>query len=114
MGKSKPVHLPNGRSWPKKGDAYKHFQEMLARYAVGDRVVSADDHADLVALLTVYDSEVLPGEQTKAGEGIHYFEKHLDQDHPGHSQCFFVVRTDGTRVDFSIGKALDVAARLVA
>ncbi|MFZ6711373.1 DUF3223 domain-containing protein [Undibacterium sp. TC9W] len=48
---------------------------------------------------------------TKAGPGILYFEKGVDQDHPGHTQCFFIVRIDKSRIDFSIGRALDAAAR---
>lgn len=111
MGKSKPVHLPNGRKWPKKGDAADHFKEMLNRYAIDEQVVSLDDHSDLAALIAVYDAEVPTDHPTKAGEGIDYFEKGVDQDHPGHTQCFFIVRRDKSRIDFSIGRALDAAAR---
>lgn len=110
MGKSIPVNLPNGRSWPKKGDAASHYREMLNRYAVGSRVNNPSDHSDLAALITVYDAVVPKGEPTKGGCGIDYFERDLDRDHPGHTACFFVVRTDGTRIDFSLGKALDIAA----
>lgn len=111
MGRSIPVYLPNGRSWSKKGDAASHYREMLNRYAVGSRVLDPSDHSDLAALVAVYDAVVPKGMPTKAGCGIDYFEKGLDRDHPGHSVCFFVVRTDGTRIDFSLGKALDVASR---
>jgi hypothetical protein len=110
MGKSIPVYLPNGRSWPKKGDAAKHFRDMLNRYAVGSRVNGPSDHSDLAALIAVYDSVVPKGQPTKGGSGIDYFEKDLDRDHPGNTTCFFVVRTDGTRIDFSLGRALDVAS----
>ncbi|MBY4949502.1 DCL family protein [Cupriavidus respiraculi] len=32
------------------------------------------------------------------------------QDQPGHTTCFFVVRTDGTSIDFSIRRAFDVGS----
>lgn len=114
MGKSKPVHLPNGKKWVKKGESTDHFQQMLSRYSVGDRVISSEDHSDLVALISVYDAEVPQNSPTKTGNGIDYFEKGIDQDHPGKTRCFFIVRTDKSRVNFSIGRALDAAARWTA
>ncbi|MFY9479826.1 MAG: DCL family protein [Aquabacterium sp.] len=111
MGKSIPVSLSSGRSWPKKGDAEAHFKAMLGRYRVGERVLDSADHADLEALLSVYDADLQPGEPTKAGAGVAYFEKRLDTDHPGHTSCFFVVRRDETSIDFSYRRALDAAAR---
>jgi hypothetical protein len=110
MGKAKSVTLESGKSWSQKGLAGKHFSQMLGRYAVGSRVLDPGDHADLAALLKAYDTIVPSGEVTKAGSGIAYFEKGVDLDHPGHTVCFFVVRTDGTRIDFSLGRALDAAA----
>lgn len=110
MGRSKPVRLPNGRNWPTKGQAANHFKTMLARYEIGERVHSLEDHSDLSALLAVYDADGPPGTSAKVGTGIEYFEKDWDRDHPGHTQCFYVIRTDGTRIDFSIGRALDSAA----
>lgn len=109
MGKPVPITLPNGRSWPKKGDAVEHFRAMLARYSDGARVADSADHNDLAALLQIYDSALSPGEPTKIGAGILHFERRKDQDHPGNTSCFFVVRTDGTSIDFSTKKALDVA-----
>jgi hypothetical protein len=111
MGKSIPVSLPNGRAWSKKGDASNYYREMLNKYAVGARVHEPSDHSDLAALVAVYDADVPVGETTKSGCGIDYFEKGIDYDHPGKTSCFFVVRKDGSRIDFSIGRALDVAAR---
>lgn len=113
MGKVVPIRLPNGRSWPKKGDAVDHFKSMLARYSDGARVTNPSDHSDLASLLSVYDSVLQAGEPTKAGTGISYFERRKDQDHPGHTSCFFVVRTDGSSIDFSTRKALDVAGAKV-
>lgn len=109
MGKTVSIKLLNGRSWPKKGDAVEHFKAMLARYSDGERVGNPVDHDDLVALLHVYDSVVDGGELTKAGAGVSHFERRRDRDHPGNTSCFFVVRLDGTSIDFSARKALDVA-----
>ena len=109
MAKSVPITLPNGRSWSKKGNAVDHFKSMLARYADGDRVRDASDNADLEALLAVYDSVVPTGQPTKTGSGVAHFERRMDRDHPGHTSCFFVVRTDGSSIDFSTRRALDVA-----
>jgi hypothetical protein len=111
MGKSIPIMLPNGRSWPTKSAAAEHFREMLGRYVVGERVLDEADHSDLEALLTVYDGSVAEDEPTKADVGIAYFEKDKDVDHPGKTKCFFVVRVDGSRIDFSLGRALDAASQ---
>lgn len=110
MGRSIPVSLYNGKSWPTKDQAYAHFKEMLGRYIVGERVSDAEDHSDLKALLTVYDEAVAKGEPTKAGIGIDYFEKGVDDQHPGKTKCFYVVRTDESRIDFSLKHALNAAA----
>lgn len=113
MAKSVRITLSNGRSWLKKGDAVDHFKAMLARYADGDRVQDAIDKADLEALLAVYDSVVPPEQPTKAGLGVAHFERRMDRDHPGRTSCFFVVRTDGSSIDFSTRRALDVAGAQV-
>lgn len=113
MGKIVPISLPNGRSWPTKGDAVDHFKAMLARYSDGARVVDPTDHSDLASLLQVYDSVRDAGRPTKAGDGISHFERRKDRDHPGHTSCFFVVRIDGTSIDFSTRRALDVAGARV-
>ena len=110
MGRSIPVSLSNGKSWPTKNQAYEHFKEMLARYIVGEQVSDAEDHSDLRALLMVYDESVVEGQFTKAGSGIDYFEKGVDDQHPGKTKCFYVVRTDGSRIDFSLKHALYAAA----
>ena len=109
MGKTVSVSLSNGRNWPKKGDAIDHFKAMLGRYSDGSRVADPTDHCDLAALLQVYDSVLDAGQLTKAGVGVSHFERRKDRDHPGHTSCFFVVRTDGTSIDFSTRRALDVA-----
>lgn len=114
MGKAKSISLPNGRTWSKKGDAIDHFRAMLARYRDGSRVSNATDHSDLAALLEVYDSVLDAGHPTKAGSGVSHFERRKDQDHPGHTSCFFVIRTDGSSIDFSTRRALDIATAKTA
>lgn len=109
MEKTVSISLTNGRSWTKKGDAVGHFKAMLARYSDGERVIDSADHGDLAALLQVYDSVLDAGESTKAGSGVSHFERRKDRDHPGYTSCFVVVRTDGTSIDFSTRRALDVA-----
>lgn len=110
MGKAKPVNLPNGASWPKAGDATAHFQAMLARYQDNTRVTDLNDHSNLAALLEVYDSVLPPGQPTKIGVGISHFERQREKEHPGGSSCFFVIRIDGTSIDFSIHRAVTAAA----
>lgn len=113
MGKIVSISLPNGRHWQRKGDAVDHFKAMLARYSDGARIVDPADHSDLASLLQVYDSVIDAGEPTKTGTGISHFERRKDRDHLGHTSCFFVVRTDGTSIDFSTRRALDVAGTKV-
>lgn len=110
MGRSIPVRLSNGRAWSNKKDAKAHFRELLSRYDVYDQVTNVDDISDLTALLTGYDEELSPA-QSKIGVGLDYFEKRPDQEHQGNTACFYVVRTDGTSIDFSVYKALDAAAK---
>ena len=110
MARAKEVRLANGRRWPRKGDALKHFKEMLGKYRVGERVHDDSDHDDLANLLQIYDSVLPPEMEGKIGSGIAYFEKGVDFEYPGKTQCFFVVRRDGTRVDFSYIRAIECAA----
>jgi len=109
MAKPIPIALLNGRNWSKKSDAVAYFKAMLARYVDGDVVLDVSDKADLEALLAVYDSVLPSGQPTKTGAGIAHFERRIDRDHPGQTSCFFVVRTDGSSIDFSTRRALDVA-----
>ncbi|MBR0683353.1 DCL family protein [Roseomonas eburnea] len=91
MGRAKPVVLA-GRTFSKQGDAWTYFADMLKRYVPGDRV-SADDEADLAELLKRH-----PQADEKIGCGIDHFEvQEADYD----TQCFRVVRTDGTWERFS-------------
>lgn len=58
---TKSVRLPNGRHWRTQSEARDHFKQILSRSTLGERVTDADDHADLAALLQVYDSVLRPG-----------------------------------------------------
>jgi hypothetical protein len=75
---------------------------MLNRYAIGERV-SAEDAADLSALLARHDEF-----EGKSGTGIVGFEVNVPPaDVPQFSKrCFWIVRSDGTKIDFSIGHCL--------
>lgn len=91
MGRAKPVVLTT-RTFAKQGDAMKFFGEMLARYKPEDHVTKADQ-VDLTDLLARH-----PRATSKIGAGIDHFEvQEADYD----TQCFRVVRVDGTWERFS-------------
>jgi len=97
MGKARKIPLKT-RTFDKAGDATAFFKDMLNRYQIGDRV-SAADSADLVALLERHDER-----DEKVGKGIAGFEVSVPPDDgtPQFSErCFWIVRTDDTRIDFS-------------
>jgi Protein of unknown function (DUF3223) len=82
------------------GDANAFYSGMLNRYSVG-KVISQADAVELNALLQRHDEL-----DEKVGCGIAHFEVAAAPDgHPG--KCFWVVRTDGSRIDFSIKHCLE-------
>jgi hypothetical protein len=85
---------------------------MLARHTVGERVVNPQDHADLVALIAVYDSVLPPGTPSKAGTGIAFFSKQSNRGDGWSTDGFHVHRSDGTQIDFSYKEAVRVASNL--
>lgn len=91
MGRGKPVELAN-RTFDKRGDATTFFASMLQKYKPGDRV-SDEDALDLGSLFERHREYV-----EKSGCGISHFEV---QDGDYATQCFRVVRTDGTWARFS-------------
>jgi hypothetical protein len=91
MGKKVPVILAT-RSFASKGDASDFFSEMLHKYKPGDRVNDADA-ADLASVLDRHVSRT-----EKVGIGIDHFEV---QSADFGSQCFLVVRKNGTWARFS-------------
>ncbi|WP_189338332.1 DCL family protein [Sphingobium sp. SCG-1] len=101
MGKARRITLAT-RSFDKAGDGTAFFTAMLNRYDIGDRV-NTEDATDLSALLERHDefNEKAEGgisgfEVNKPPEGVQQFSK----------RCFWVVRSDGTKIDFSIGHCL--------
>jgi hypothetical protein len=101
MGKSRSISLTT-RSFDKAGDATAFFAAMLNRYGIGDQV-SPQDAADLSALLDRHDERAV-----KIGNGVAGFEVNVPpHDVPQFSKrCFWVIRNDGTKIDFSIGHCL--------
>ena len=90
------------RSFEKLGDARAFFTDMLNRYPLGDRV-SPEDAIDLAALLKRHDEY-----DEKSGTGVVGFEVNQPpRDVPQFSKrCFWVIRSDGSKMDFSIGHCL--------
>lgn len=80
------------RSFGSKDEATAYFRAMLNRYRPGDRV-SDVDAGDLTALLKRHTEY-----RQKIGAGIDHFEV-MAADHG--TQCFRVLRIDGTSDDFS-------------
>lgn len=101
MGKARRVTLAT-RSFEKAGDATAFFTDMLNRYGIGEQV-SAEDAADLSALLDRHDEL-----EEKVGTGVTGFEISTPPtDVPQFSKrCFWVIRSDGSKIDFSIGHCL--------
>ena len=90
-GRSKPVELAT-RSFDKQGDATAFFKAMLNRYRHGERV-SDDDGLDVAALLERHTEYAI-----KVGCGVEHFEVVLTEHG---TQCFRIVRVDGSGTDFS-------------
>lgn len=73
---------------------------MLNKYSIGD-VVSSGDSLDLRALLNRHDEIV-----EKIGVGIDHFEVGA-APHGYTGKCFWIVRTDQSRIDFSFSYCLE-------
>lgn len=98
MGRSRKIKLDT-RSFEKAGDATAFFSTMLNRYSVGDRISEIDGH-DLIALLKRHDEEA-----EKLGVGVSHF-KVDSAPLPYTGKCFWIVRTDGSQIDFSFPHCL--------
>ncbi len=99
MGKARQIKIET-RHFEKAGDATAFFSAMLHRYGLGDRV-SDVDAIDIHALLKRHD-EI----EEKVGSGIANFTVDSAPDW-GNQRCFWIVRTDGSRVDFSYQHCLE-------
>jgi hypothetical protein len=93
---AKPFQIET-RTFPRKQDAVAYFRTMLHRYRPNDRV-SDEDARDLSALLKHHTEY-----QEKVGVGIDYFEVMWNQYG---TNSFQIVRTDGSRDDFSFGHCI--------
>jgi hypothetical protein len=97
MARGKPVELVT-RTFRTQGEAKEYFSAMLARYEPGE-VVSEEDAKDLKSLLDRHNER-----EKKVGTGVDHFEV-MSADF--NSQCFCVIRSDGTKVDFSYQRCID-------
>jgi hypothetical protein len=98
MGKARAIELET-RVFTKAGDATIFFRRMLNRYSIGDRV-SEEDAADLRSLLKRHEEM-----DEKTGSGIdHFVVDYAPEEYSG--QCFWIVRTDGSKIDFSFKHCL--------
>jgi hypothetical protein len=81
-------------AFEKHGDATEFFSRMLNRYSIGD-VVVASDGRHLLALLERHDER-----DDKIGVGVRHFEVNAAPvEFKG--KCFWIVRSDGSKIDFS-------------
>jgi hypothetical protein len=83
-----------------KSAANQHFSAMLNRYNSGRRLSAADD-ADLRAILALH-----PDRDAKlAGQEVSHFEV---RDFVYKKRSFFLIRMDGSAVDFSFQRSLSI------
>jgi Protein of unknown function (DUF3223) len=99
MGKARKIQIGD-RLFEKAGDGTAFFSKMLNGYAIGN-VVSVSDGNELSALLERHDEK-----DEKVGVGIDHFEVGAAQDGFG-GKCFWIVRSDGSRIDFSFKHCLE-------
>lgn len=97
MARGIPVVLPS-KAFSKKGDAKDFFRQMLYRYKPKERVNGADSL--LLTELLQFHAEYIE----KVGNGIDHFEV-MRADY--NTQCFCIVRKDGTHTDFSFIHCID-------
>jgi hypothetical protein len=102
MGKARAIVLKT-RTFTKHGDARDFFSAMLKRYSLGERVSDADA-IELTALMARHDEEA-----EKVGIGIDYFSVNPAPEYPD-QRCFWITRTDGSRIDVSYQHCLEKKA----
>ena len=87
-------------TFDKAGSATVFFRAILNRYRDGEEI-SGDDAKHLTALLKRHNES-----QEKIGCGVHHYEVGIAPDGFG-TRCFWIVRFDDTRVDFSYKHCLE-------
>jgi hypothetical protein len=100
MARRKPVELAT-HTFNTQEEASAFFKAMLNRYKPGDRVL-AEDYLDLAALLERHTEYV-----AKVGCGVSHFEVVMTEHG---TQCFRIVRVDGTGTDFSYRRCISQRA----
>lgn len=98
MARARKIKLET-RTFEKAGDAMSFFSSMLNRYSLGSKI-SESDSPDLSALLKRHDEM-----DEKIGVGIAHFEVEAAPD-AFSGRCFWIVRKDGSRIDFSFNHCL--------
>jgi hypothetical protein len=91
MGRGKPLKL-SSIEFGTKQEAKNFFKAMLQKYSPGSKVTD-DDAVHLEALLRFHTEH-----EDKIGSGVDYFQV-MSADFG--TQCFCIVRTDGSAEDFS-------------
>ena len=99
MGKARQIKIDT-RTFSKCGDATAFFKAMLNRYKIGDRVTDLDAE-DLSAPLKRHEEL-----DEKTGVGISYFKVDAAPE-PYSGRCFWIVRHNGSEVDFSYPHCLE-------
>ena len=99
MAKARPIDIGT-RTFPKAGDAETFFKAMLNKYRTGTRVAD-EDGRDLLALLDRHDERA-----EKIGVGVaHFMVLRAPDGYTG--KCFWITRTDGTKIDISYKHCLE-------
>jgi hypothetical protein len=102
---TKPLTLPNGKTFLSRGAAETHFLDMRSRYPLNTPIDDPADHDDLLSLLERYDEAINDG-PSKIGAGILHFETRLNRTNGGMNVGFWAIRQNGSETDFSIIKAV--------
>jgi hypothetical protein len=100
MSRGKQVELAT-RTFSTQGEALSFFSEMLNRYQPGERVLE-EDCLDLAALLERHTEY-----RAKVGCGVSHFEVFMTEHG---TQCFRIVRVDGSGTDFSYPRCVSQRA----
>lgn len=89
--------LIGGRAFPTKKEADAYVRQVRDKYAVGARVTDVDDQEFLLDLLAMH-----PEAADKLSAGVDCFEVRDN----GSTTGFWIVRSDGSAIDFSFTKRL--------